>query len=214
MALRSALLVVVAVGLSSQVASAECSKNTAGAAFATGTGKADAKADSPAKRRLFAEKAAYMEALKGLKACLGDEEASKIGGWTISEVRYFDSDPIVEVDIAALPANADRVAVIGSGLPDLKNAAAGVKGVRIGAERAAKLSAMANAKAALAKAFPSGKEGEARHTFEGMLTGCVATNVAYWDDQSVTLKLECGKDVPKEAAKAAPAPALEKHAAK
>ena len=222
MAFRFAALVAVVAAVASQTASAECQKNAAGAPMATGTGNAPSKLnkDDPmakAKARLMAESTAFQEALKGLKSCMG-ADAAKLTGWTIGEVRYFDSDPIVEIDVAGSTAPESKtVTGIGTGIPDVTNNAAGVAGVRLKTENAAKTRAQANAKQAVDKVFPSsGKEGDTKVVLAGMIKGCTKTKISYWDDKSVTVTLECGKEAPASTAdvKPTPAPALAQHEAK
>jgi hypothetical protein len=182
--------------------------------MATGTANANAKAASKGASRLGAERAAFLEALKNLKSCLGDGP-SKVTGWTISEVRYFDSDPVVEVDVAASTAADPKVTILGSGIPNLGGASVG--DVRVKTTRSATLNAQRNAKEALDVAFPNdGAAGETKKVIAGTLKGCATTKISYWDDQAVTVTLECGKGVDGQAAAPKPtaAPALEKHAAK
>jgi hypothetical protein len=195
----------------------ECPKSAAGAAFATGSGSGNAKADTAGLRRLGAERAAFMDALGKLRACLGPK-AKDVTGWSIADVRYFDSDPIVEVDVAAAFDAKQQVTVLGSALPNAaKTAAAGgnVKQARLETTRAAVTMAQRNARESLEAAFPAadGAEGEAKKVLAGSLGGCVTNEITYWDDASVNVKLTCGKAV-EAPAKVEPKaqPAIEKHA--
>jgi hypothetical protein len=195
-----AVAVLLAGGLSGSPAfAADCKKNAAGAPTVTGSGNADAKAENAGKRRLGAERGALLDALRQIKSCLGDN-AGKVTGWSITDVRYFDADPVVEMDVTASFEASPRVTVLGSGLPDLKKAAlTGNTGhARVQTTRAAVLSAQRNAKEALDAAFPSeGSGGELKQTIVGSLGGCSTDLVSYWDDQAVTVRLTCGKDVEK-----------------
>ena len=193
MTIRVAVLSVVA-GLSltaGAARAAECPVTYAGLPYATGMGKGNPSADSAGVRRLGAERAAFMGALANLKACLGDK-AKDVTGWSIVEVRYFDSDPLVEIDVAA-SSKAQQITVIGSGLPTAKKDA-NVADARVSATRAALSTARRNAQEALDAVFPSaGAPGNVKKTLKGTLNGCATGKTTYWDDQAVTVEITCSK---------------------
>jgi uncharacterized membrane protein YdfJ with MMPL/SSD domain len=193
---------------------AECAKSAAGAPMATGKGNVNAKAETAGKARLGAERAAFLDALTELRKCLGDK-ASTVTGWTVAEVRYFDSDPVVEVDVAASFDPAPQVTVLGSSIPDVEKvqaAGGNIASARLTTTRSAEAVAKRNAQEALGAVFPeTGAAGAARQELAGMLGGCVRADLTYWDDQAVTVKLTCGKGVESKDVSAHPAPALEHH---
>lgn len=204
-------LVVLALSLTSQAARAECSRNADGDAFATGEGRARANADTTAMRRLGAERAAYLDALTKLKACL-EGEKPQFKSVTVSDVRYFDSEPIVEVDLVGKAEGHARLVVLASASPRAK-AGANIHKVRLDATRAAVALARRNASEALDVLWPNdaAKEGSAKSSFTALLTGCDATQVSYWDDGAVSVRVECSNEAKAEQIKG-PAPALRQRA--
>lgn len=210
MRLLAAALAACALALPATVHAAECQKNAAGKPFATGNGKQNPKAETKGKARLGAERAAFFDALTQLKACLGDQ-AKTVTGWTVADVRYFDSDPIVEVDVAASFEPAPQVTVLGSAVPNLDKGDANVKKVRLETQRAATAIAQRNAKEALDVAFPEGSEGDTRAQLSGSLGACQVVDINYWSDQAVSVKVTCGKDVKAASAEGHDAPAIQKH---
>lgn len=187
-------------------AQAECDKSAAGAAMATGEGKAFTTGTSASQRRLGAERAAYMDALGKLRACLTPDELKALTSVTIAGVRYYDSDPLVEVDVQAQIEGPAKFVVLGSAAPKMDGK--DIKKVRIGATRAALTLARRNAAEALNVILPeSENEGTARKSFTALLTNCDATEVSYWDDGAVSMKVECSKDAKAEKVEV-PAPAL------
>lgn len=212
-ALAFAALALVAAGARAE----ECPRNAAGQSYATGTGSGSAKADTAGLRRVGAERAAFFDGLNKLRGCLGDK-ANKVTGWNVAEVRYFDSDPIVEVDVLAAFDAAAQVTILGSALPNLaRSAAAGgnIKEARLSTTRAAVAMAQRNAKEALDAVFPStdGAAGSVKKELAGSVGGCVTSDIAYFDDQAVSVKVTCGRSVtaPAKAAEPHPAPKAEKH---
>jgi hypothetical protein len=212
---RIAAFVISSLGLAGTALAAPCQTTPTGAPRATGGGKGNAKAATSGLRRLQAERAAFLDAVTQLKACLG-EKASEAKGWSISDVRYFDSDPIVEVDVVALLEGAPQVTVLGSGLPNTKKAqeaGGGLQQAKIEARRAAISNAQRNAKEALDAVLP--KEGDAGRAYQelsGSLGACSLDDVAFWDDQAISVKLTCGRAAPAEKApEEHPAPAVQKH---
>ncbi len=205
---------VVAVMLASPAARAQCAKTASGQPYATGTGDADPAAETAGLRRLGAERAAFLDALAKLHACLG-AKASGVTGWSLAAVRYFDSDPIVEVDVAATFDQAPRIAVLGSALPNIAREmrrGSNIKRLRLSTTRAAKVMAERNAAEALNVVFPAGgKTGDVRQVVAGAIGGCATTDIAYWSDQAVSVKLICGKAVAHRRVKPHPAPKIEKH---
>lgn len=187
-------------------AQAQCEKADSGAAMATGEGKAFTKATSASQRRLGAERAAYMDALTKLRACLTPDELKALSSVTISSVRYYDSEPLVEVDIEAQSDGPAKFVVLGSAAPSMDGK--DIKTVRIAATRAALTLARRNASEALNVILPeSEKEGTARKSFTALLTNCDATEVSYWDDGAVSLKVECSNDAKAEKVEV-PAPTI------
>jgi hypothetical protein len=173
---------------------ADCTPNAAGQPVATGNGNGNAKADTKGKARLQAERGAFLDALTKLRACLGDK-AKTVTGWSIADVRYFDSDPIVEIDVVASFDAAPQVTVLGSAVPNLDKGEENVKKVRLATQRAATAIAQRNAKEALDVVFPSGDGDAAKSQLAGSLGGCQVVDIAYWSDQAVSVKATCGKDV-------------------
>jgi hypothetical protein len=208
--LAAALAACALAALPGTARAAECAKNAAGKPFATGNGKNNPKAETKGKARLGAERAAFFDALSQLKDCLGDQ-AKGVTGWTVADVRYFDSDPIVEVDVAASFEPAPQVTVLGSAVPNLDKGDANVKKVRLDTQRAATAIAQRNAKEALDVVFPDGSEGETRSQLAGSLGACQVVDINYWSDQAVSVKVTCGKDVKAAPATGHDAPALQKH---
>ena len=98
--------------------------------------------------------------------------------------------------------------VIASGLaftPAMADDDANLQKVRLGATRAALSLARRNAREALDAFLPEAeKAGTARKSFEGLLTGCDGTEVSYWDDGAVSMKVECSKADKGELAEKAP----------
>ena len=190
---------------------ADCAQSADGRPLATGSGNASAKADTKGKARLGAERAAFLDGLSKLKACLG-EKAKTVTGWSITEVRYYDADPIVEVDVAAAFDAAPQITVLGSALPNLDKGADNVKKIRLETQRAATAVAQRNAMEALAVVFPEGEGGDLRQQLAGSLGACQIVDITYWSDQAVTVKSTCGKDVKATSVEGHDAPALQKRA--
>lgn len=187
-------------------AQAQCEKKADGATVATGEGKAFTSATSASQRRLGAERAAYMDALAKLRACLSPEALESLASVTVADVRYFDSEPLVEVDLQAQSEGPVKFVVLGSAAPKMDGK--DINKVRIGATRAALTLARRNAAEALNVILPeSEKEGTARKSFMALLTDCDATQVSYWDDGAVSMKVECSKDAKAEKVEV-PAPAI------
>lgn len=209
MRLLAAALAACALAIPGTALAAECQKNAAGKPVVTGSGKANPKAETKGHARLGAERAAFFDALIQLKACLGDQ-AKAVTGWTVSDIRYFDSDPVVEVDLAASFEPTPHVTVLGSAIPNLAKGDVNVKKVRLETQRAATAVAQRNAKEALDVAFPEGSEGDTRSQISGSLGACQVVDLNYWSDQAVSLKLTCGKDVKAAPAEGHDAPAIQK----
>lgn len=197
--------IVAALSLSAASAVAEpCALSSDGAPMATGKGNASPRFKTDGQKRLGAEQAAFMTALVGLRSCLG-ERAAEVTGWKLGEVRYFDADPLVEVDVVALFDGAPQAVVLGSAVP---GAGSDIKAVRLNTTRAARVNAQRAAKAALDALLPaSGKTGEASQRIAGSLGGCELQDIAYWDDQAVSVQLSCGK-APAAPPEPHPAPAV------
>lgn len=209
MTMRTGWMVAAALGLVAVAspARAECGKTADGLAMATGSGKAFTGGETAAKRRLGAERAAYLDALTKLRACLKPEQVEKVVSVTVSDVRYFDSEPIVEVDVAANTQGPAKFVVLGGAAP--KVSADNIQKVRIGATRAALTLARRNAAEALNVLLPAAeKEGTARKSFSALLTDCDATEVSYWDDGAVSMKVECSKEAKAERVET-PAPGIQ-----
>ncbi len=192
-----------------------CAQTASHQPFATGSGKADPRADSAGLRRLGAERAAFLDALVRLRACLGPR-ASTVTGWSVAAVRYFDSDPIVEVDVAASFDKAPQLTVLGSALPDVARESlrgGNVKRARLETTRAAVTMAQRNATEALDVLFPSTGEkgGDVKQTLAGSLGGCATSDIAYWGDQAVSVRLTCGQAIKPAPVEPHRAPRLEKH---
>lgn len=199
MQIRTGWWAVAAVGLLvlAPSARAECPKSASGQAMATGEGRASASAENAAKRRLGAERAAYLDALSRLKGCLTADEAAKLTSVTVTDVRYFDSEPIVEVDVAVASEGPAKFVVLGAAAPSTK--ADNVQKARVGATRAALTYARRNAAESLDALLPtSDKAGTAKKFFSALLTNCDATEVSYWDDGAVSMKVECSKEAKAE----------------
>jgi len=190
-------MLLLAAAVPATARGAECAQNKAGAPMATGKGNVTQK-ESAGLSRLFAERAAFLDALGELRKCMG-EKASTVTGWTVSEVRYFDSDPVVEVDVAGTFDAAPQVTALGSGIPDVEKIKAqggNVASARLTTKQSAVNAAKRNAKEALDALWPaSGASGAAKQEISGMLGGCVVGDIAYWDDHAVSVKVTCGRGV-------------------
>lgn len=181
-----------AAALSAAPARAECAKSPTGAPMATGEGKGSSDAKNAAVRRVKAERAAYLDALTKLRACLGEEGVAKVTGLGVVETRYFDSDPIVEVDVAALTGEQPKVVLLASAPP--KTDAGSVNKIRLATTRAAVTLAQRGAAEALDAFVPAAeKTGTVRASLEGVLGGCQEKEVAFWDDGAVSVTVECSK---------------------
>lgn len=199
----AAVVVGVAAALPAQ---AQCEKTAEGVITATGEGKAFSAATSASQRRLGAERAAYMDALTRLRGCMTAEELESLSAVTVAAVRYYDSEPLVEVDLRAQGKGPAKFVVIGSAAPKMDGK--DINKVRIGATRAALTVARRNAAEALDLILPKGeKEGSARKSFTALLTRCDATEVSYWDDGAVSMKVECSEGAKAEKVEL-PAPAI------
>lgn len=171
-----------------------------GSARATGLGNRNAKTDNPAIARLSAERGAFLDALAKLKPCLQAGEESKLSGWEIAAIRYFDSDPVVEIDLVArLGEETKKVSALGSALPSKARLDSGatLAQLRIETTRAATVVAQRNAKESLDALLPSSSKAgaELRSTLQGTLGSCAATDVTYWDDQAVSVRVTCFQGV-------------------
>ncbi len=211
---RSMLTAGLVLILSARASAEECPTTPAGDPYATGQAAASATADSAGLRRVGAERAAFLDALTHLKTCLG-ERAKTVTGWSVAAVRYFDSDPIVEVDVSARFDKTPVVTVLGAALPDTSKKG-GIDQVRVEATRAAVISARRNAAEALDVVFATeGTAGKVRKTLASTLSACATGEVAYWDDGSVSVKVTCGKGVDADQkTETKPQPAIGKHAQK
>jgi hypothetical protein len=189
------LAVVLMLGaFSARVAKADdCARGANNNPMATGSGNAGVNAANAGAKRLGAERAAFLDATNKLKKCLGDRVKS-VTGWSLSPVRYFDADPIVEVDVMALFDKTPTVTVIGSALPSTTSGG-NAKSERIKTTTGAKTLAQRNAKEALRAVFPTQgeTEGDISSRLMGSLGACSTDEITYWDDAAVTVKLTCGK---------------------
>lgn len=207
--MRLAFVLALSIAAASSAHAAECAKNASGQPMATGNGKANPKAAGKGQSRLQAERAAFLDALTNLRGCL--DKAKSPTGWSIADVRYFDSDPIVEVDVVALFDGAPQVTVLGSAVPNTDSGETNVKKLRLSTQTAAKTVAQRNAAEALNVVFPEGTAGDLKHELSGSLSSCQPIDIAYWADAAVSVKLTCGKGVNVPPVSGHDAPALQKH---